>query len=196
MSNTKLENIRQLIAQGEGQQLELKHRVPSIKLLASILSAFANTNGGKIIIGVADDGSIVGVDNVEHSKEKIQLALKEVSPSLEVETETARINGKSLLIITIPKGSKPPYLAAGRAVQRVGVSTRPLDSQTLSARILERSTTKDTLKKDVKRLSEMIEILGDELAEVQSWKAKIPEMIIGGIIGALISFLISMGFGF
>ncbi len=54
--------LRLLLPRGESTTLEFKKNVPSPKVLAREISAFANTDGGLIILGVDEDGQIIGVD--------------------------------------------------------------------------------------------------------------------------------------
>ena len=56
------EQLRLLLRRGESTTLEFKKNVPSPKVLARELSAFANTDGGLIILDVDEDGQIIGVD--------------------------------------------------------------------------------------------------------------------------------------
>ncbi len=53
-------DLQFLIDQGEGYNLEFKERYS--KTIAREMCAFANANGGRILLGVADDGTIVGSD--------------------------------------------------------------------------------------------------------------------------------------
>ena len=57
--------IEELIAQGEHQQLDFKFEVSDSKKIARTLSAFANTDGGRLLIGVKDNGAIAGVRSDE-----------------------------------------------------------------------------------------------------------------------------------
>ena len=57
----KMHPIEALIEQGEHQQLDFKFEVSDSKKIARTLSAFANTDGGRLLIGVKDNGNISGV---------------------------------------------------------------------------------------------------------------------------------------
>jgi predicted HTH transcriptional regulator len=57
--------IRNLISKGEGLHLDFKHSISDSKKIARSLAAFANTEGGKLLIGVRDNGSIAGVKSEE-----------------------------------------------------------------------------------------------------------------------------------
>jgi len=55
-------DLRALIAQGESETLEFKRTVGEIKQAIQTVAALANTRGGRVIIGVNNDGRIIGVD--------------------------------------------------------------------------------------------------------------------------------------
>lgn len=57
--------IHALIAQGEHQQQDFKFEISDICKIAKTLSAFANTDGGRLLIGVKDNGKIAGVRSEE-----------------------------------------------------------------------------------------------------------------------------------
>jgi predicted HTH transcriptional regulator len=53
-------NLHSIIAQGESATLELKARLPAESIIATIFAAFANSDGGVLIIGVTDQGTSWG----------------------------------------------------------------------------------------------------------------------------------------
>ncbi|MDZ7849058.1 MAG: ATP-binding protein [Owenweeksia sp.] len=57
--------LYRLIDEGEHQKLDFKFRIDSSRKIAKTLSAFANTDGGKLLIGVKDNGRIAGIDPEE-----------------------------------------------------------------------------------------------------------------------------------
>jgi predicted HTH transcriptional regulator len=59
------EHIYDLINQGEHQTLDFKHSITDSKKIARSLAAFANTNGGRLLVGVRDNRSIAGVKSDE-----------------------------------------------------------------------------------------------------------------------------------
>lgn len=61
----KTHHINELIAQGEHQQLDFKFEISDSRKIARTLSAFANTDGGTLLIGVKDNGHIAGVRSDE-----------------------------------------------------------------------------------------------------------------------------------
>ena len=57
--------LHHLIAQGEHQQQDFKYEISDARKIARTLSAFANTEGGRLLIGVKDNGKIAGVRSDE-----------------------------------------------------------------------------------------------------------------------------------
>ena len=57
--------IRNLISGGENQQLDFKYAINDSRKIARSLVAFANTDGGRLLIGVRDNGSIAGIRSDE-----------------------------------------------------------------------------------------------------------------------------------
>jgi len=95
--------IFNLIKQGEHQRLDFKHSITDSKKIARSLSAFANTDGGKLLVGVRDNGSIAGVQSDEEFYMVQAAAEMYCKPCIEFETKVWNIEGKTILEITIPK---------------------------------------------------------------------------------------------
>lgn len=60
-----METLKAIIREGEHQQQDFKFRIDDAKKIARTLSAFANTDGGRLLIGVKDNGKITGIDPTE-----------------------------------------------------------------------------------------------------------------------------------
>ena len=74
--------------------------------------AFLNTNGGKIIIGVNDNGEAVGVDNIDETLRTIaDVITDQIEPPAAdmVDTKIIAENGKLLIFVSVDKGIKPLY---------------------------------------------------------------------------------------
>lgn len=191
----KPEELKTLVAQPESEELEFKSRLPDIGHLATHISAFANTKGGRLVIGVRDNGNIVGLKNVDLARLRIKRVLRAVSPSLQVVTETIGIDDKSVLVVTIPKGTKSPYLFDGQAYNRLGTQIKPITPQVLYSSITERAKSVNELQTEIKGLSETFATLNQVVIKAHRWKTKILDMVLGGIIGAAISLLICLALG-
>ncbi|MCQ2249681.1 MAG: ATP-binding protein [Bacteroidales bacterium] len=99
------------IKQGEGLHQDFKYAITDSKKIAKSLSAFANTDGGSLLIGVKDNGRIAGA-NPDEEYYMIESAAKLYSqPKVDFEACLWEVDGKQVLEIIIPKGPTPPYKA-------------------------------------------------------------------------------------
>jgi predicted HTH transcriptional regulator len=104
-------HIRSLIESGESQTLDFKFEISDSKKIARTFVAFANTDGGTLLIGVKDNGSIAGVRS-EEEYYMIQAAAKMYcKPEVFFQTRRWTIDGKTILEINIPKSSQRPHSA-------------------------------------------------------------------------------------
>lgn len=122
-----LEDIRKLVTMPESDVLEFKTHVPEAYLIARIISAFANTKGGKLILGVKEGGEIVGIDNPEKAETLLARALKRITPTVSVDADTIEIDGKCVYVITVYKGKNAPYLTFGKSYLRQGSAIAEAD---------------------------------------------------------------------
>ena len=104
-------SLHQLISEGEHQQQDFKHSISNQKKIAITLSAFANTDGGRLLIGVKDSGRIVGV-HVEDEIHMIEGAAEVFcKPEIDYSFYVFKEKGKSVLEVTIPPSANKPHLA-------------------------------------------------------------------------------------
>jgi predicted HTH transcriptional regulator len=103
--------IRQLIAQGENQHLDFKYEVSDAKKLARTFSAFANTGGGTLLIGVKDNGVIRGIEIEEEAYMLEAAATFYCKPKVPYKLKDWHVDGKELLEVTIEESSDKPHLA-------------------------------------------------------------------------------------
>ncbi|MFH1860501.1 MAG: RNA-binding domain-containing protein [bacterium] len=102
--------LREGIARGEGFHLDFKQEMEDNNEFAKSVVSFANTDGGQIIIGVSEDSSMLGVTNVDSLMLKIDdIAFNRCEPPITVLQETLVIEGKTLVIVNVPKGDQRPY---------------------------------------------------------------------------------------
>jgi len=100
-----------LIREGEHQQQDFKYRVSDACKLAKSVSAFANTDGGRLLIGVRDDGYLAGVRSEEEIFMMHQAAYKFCKPEPSIKFDTFHIDGRTIVIATIPPSDKRPVCA-------------------------------------------------------------------------------------
>jgi predicted HTH transcriptional regulator len=100
-----------LIKEGEHQQQDFKYRVSDACKLAKSVSAFANTDGGRLLIGVRDDGHLSGVRSEEEIYMMHQAAYKYCRPEASIKFDTYHIEGRTIVIATVPPSDKRPVYA-------------------------------------------------------------------------------------
>jgi predicted HTH transcriptional regulator len=103
--------IEILIEQGEHQQLDFKFEVSDSKKIARTLSAFANTDGGRLLIGVKDNGVIAGVRSEEEYYMIEAASQLYTKPAVPFTAQKWEIGGKIVLEVYIPPCEDGPYLA-------------------------------------------------------------------------------------
>ena len=103
--------IQKLIKEGEHQQQDFKFEISDVCKIAKSLSAFANTNGGRLLIGVKDNGKIAGVRS-EEEQYMIQAAAElYCTPPVVYEMTTYIVEGKQVLLADIKQTEKRPVYA-------------------------------------------------------------------------------------
>ena len=108
---TDTDYIHTLIAEGEHQQQDFKFEISDARKIAKTLSAFANTNGGRLLIGVKDNGKIAGVRS-EEEKYMIEAAAQLYCvPEVEYSLQTYIVEGRQVLVATIEETPHKPVYA-------------------------------------------------------------------------------------
>jgi len=103
--------LKDLIAAGENQHLDFKYCISDSKKIARTLCAFANSDGGRLLIGVRDNGSIAGISSEEEFYMVQTAALLFCRPEVKYTTKDHRSAGKTILEIEVSKGDERPYRA-------------------------------------------------------------------------------------
>ena len=103
--------LQQLISEGEHQQQDFKYRVSDAVKLARSVSAFANTDGGRLLIGVRDDGHLSGVRSEEEIHVMHQATYKYCQPEASIKFDTYHIDGRTIVVATIPPSARRPVFA-------------------------------------------------------------------------------------
>ncbi len=103
--------IHNLILQGEHQRQDFKFEISDAKKIARTFSAFANTNGGTLLIGVKDNGNIAGIRTEEEEYMAESAAHIYCKPRVEYSIKHHVINEKTILEVIIPESSLKPHLA-------------------------------------------------------------------------------------
>jgi predicted HTH transcriptional regulator len=103
--------IRKLIEQGEHQQLDFKFEISDARKIARSLVAFANTDGGRLLVGVKDNGAIAGVRSNEEYYMVEMAAQLYCKPPVDFTVAEHLVEGKAILEIYIPRSVTGPHSA-------------------------------------------------------------------------------------
>ncbi len=114
-----------ILSEGESYTVEFKENPD--KSLPSEVCAFANASGGRIFIGVADDGRVIGTDTGNATRSRIQDTIHQIEPNLKVNIEVH----DSIIVITVPEGTRKPYSCAKGFYLRSGPNSQKLERDTI-----------------------------------------------------------------
>jgi ATP-dependent DNA helicase RecG len=118
--------IKILLEQGENEAVEFKAAAVSSESIAKEIVAFANTQGGSILIGIEDNGMISGVGNPAALEEWVaNICRQNVNPAIQVKIQSEKYLDKNILHIEIPKGRDKPYQTnKNQYLIRIGTTNR------------------------------------------------------------------------
>ncbi|MCB0746183.1 MAG: putative DNA binding domain-containing protein [Ignavibacteriae bacterium] len=120
-------NIKSLIASGEGYNVEFKVSIPSkIKDVTEEICAFANAAGGTLLLGVDDNNIVQGVVFNNAKRSALQNSINEISPALHCEIYTVTVDSKDVVVIEVPSGENKPYVLSGAIYVRQGPNSQKL----------------------------------------------------------------------
>ena len=147
-----MENLKKQLAHGEDSQTQFKADVRNPDSLAAEMAAFANSDGGVIYIGVADDGSLPGLSRKDVSRINQLIsnaASQHVRSPLLVQTKNVVVGEERIVIVLIvPKGIDKPYFDRNGVIWlKTGSDKRRVNS-----------------KEELRRLFQSVDLLhGDEI---------------------------------
>ena len=119
------EVINSILSEGESYTVEFKESPD--KELPSEVCAFANAIGGKVYIGIHDDGYVVGTDTSNAARSRIQDTINKIEPRLNVSME---IIG-NIVVLTVPEGTHKPYSCPAGFYLRSGPNSQKLDRDSI-----------------------------------------------------------------
>ena len=125
----------------ESEKLELKAKYTDT--ICKEIVAFLNSNGGQIIIGINDNGDVVGVDKIDETLKKISDVITnqiEPNPQEEIRTELKFDSGKTLIVLYVSKGTRNIYcqkkygFSSNGCVIRIGTTCKEMTPQQIRVR--------------------------------------------------------------
>lgn len=183
-------NARQLlamIASGENVNVDFKEsiftkhahmpRVTQHHELVKDLAAFANTDGGYLLVGVRDDGTVVGFRSTDYIEQRIINLCRDISsPPLNPTLFRVKVGEKEVLVIKIDRGNNYLHLVRGKVYIRVHNEVRVASSAEITDIVLKRNhdRIRDLLqeKENLASLIAQVSALSAELFKAKSLVAE------------------------
>ena len=102
--------LLKMLEKGENLNIEFKQRFSSFEKIAKEMIAFANTNGGHIIFGIDDDGSVYGVESEKGEAEFInESAIKYCEPPVDFKLYFIELEKKEVVVVEIVESNNKPH---------------------------------------------------------------------------------------
>ncbi len=123
MASKEIENILQ---EGESYTTEFKSSLN--KEIKNEICSFVNSSGGKLIVGVEDDGTVCGVQIDNKIRSQLQTSLEAINPRPNVIINEIEYSGKKILVIDCLADNRKPYMVSGSIFIRIGANSQKLTS--------------------------------------------------------------------
>jgi len=136
-----LSELEYIIEQGENSSVEFKEYGVRAESLAKEMVAFANSQGGVILLGVTDDGAVSGIAQTDFSALEewvMNIARDRLIPAFDVQFNKHSLDNKIIAEIVVSKGKDKPYQTGGKYYIRVGTTNR-MASQSELMRLFQAS---------------------------------------------------------
>lgn len=108
---THSDYIHRLISEGEHVHQDFKFEISDARKIAKSISAFANTEGGRLLVGVKDNGKIAGVRSEEEIYMIEAAAQRYCQPPVDIHTYIYKVEGKDILEVVIDESPQKPVYA-------------------------------------------------------------------------------------
>jgi ATP-dependent DNA helicase RecG len=124
--------LEQLLSRGEDTKTQFKENITNPRQLAEEFVAFSNSLGGKLILGVSDEGIVKGLssEDIRRLNQMISnVSSQHVKPPIHPLTEISDYEAKKILVITIPYGNNKSYCTNdGKYITRSGADKRMISN--------------------------------------------------------------------
>ncbi|HEC34249.1 MAG TPA: hypothetical protein ENI37_05980, partial [Chloroflexi bacterium] len=128
-----------ILQRGPGQVVAVMQD-PDVERLAETMVAFANADGGTIVLGVDDSGRATGQVYPDEVEEAIQAAARQCRPVVHTEWHQEEIAGGFAFFIRVPRSTELHSLADGRVLTRTRSENRPLSGEEIRQLAVTKST--------------------------------------------------------
>jgi predicted HTH transcriptional regulator len=204
----RLEELERLIRQGETQEVGFKSSVPGPQDVAKNVSAFANSTGGMLILGVREPGEVVGIDE-PRARQAIETAKQHLSPVPVMNVQTLSVQGHAVVVVEVPSSDElhaamGGYFGRGARPSDSPLEThradavRPLTSAEIRLQALKGRTEDAALSRlakvvadqtrAVEKQTETIDKLNRDCAKANAPWMKLAFVLAGAIAGAILMY--------
>jgi len=139
-----INELAEKIALGEDSTIEFKQALSHKTSMENEITAFANSKGGVILIGVEDSGQIIGITLEQLNKDEktiIEICNDSIKPAVDIVTQKLTISGKNILKIEVPRSLFVHKSPQGYFI-RQGSSKREMSPEQLERLMRSRSQTR------------------------------------------------------
>lgn len=134
-----LDEVRDIADGGESAQVEFKRSTGTLDAAMKTVCAMLNGSGGYVLIGVRDDGSILGQEVADATRRDVARELRQIDPQVVLEPEVVPVDDKrAVIVLSVPGDRLGPYMYDGRPYVRQSATTEQMDQSTYEQRLVER----------------------------------------------------------
>lgn len=165
IQNAETDYIQQLIAEGEHVHQDFKFAISDARKIAKSLSAFANTEGGRLLVGVKDNGKIAGIRSEEEIYMIEAAATMYCRPPIVTENRVYRVEGKNVLEVKVKEYDRKPVQAideAGKAWAYVRIADENILASPVHLQIWNHEKKKEVVITYTDREKRVLEELGSQ----------------------------------
>lgn len=118
--------IKEILQQGESYTIEFKRSLN--KEVKNEICSFVNSSGGKLLVGVDDDGTVCGVSVDNKIRSQLQTSIEAINPRPKVTINEIEYEGKKIMVMDCIADDRKPYMVSGSIYIRIGANSQKLTS--------------------------------------------------------------------
>jgi ATP-dependent DNA helicase RecG len=126
-----MSTVQEILKDGESEVVEFKAN-PELATIGKVISSFLNSNGGTMLLGVEDGGSVKGVSNaVRRADDIYRYLITNIVPESPISVNVETLEGKDIVLIEVWPGPRKPYIFQGTIYNRRNTKTVQITSDEL-----------------------------------------------------------------
>lgn len=119
-----ISQIETLTQENESLCLEFKTSTSQLRAAFQTICAYLNGKGGRVLIGIKNNGQAIGQDVSDATRQEIAREIKKLQPAAEIQVSYLKLrNRKKIIVLETSSGQHAPYIYDGRAYERIESST-------------------------------------------------------------------------